>query len=443
MGEISIAAEALWTGQKDTYTLHPFSPPHGLESLGPGTFFYKGFSNAIVRETGEGLIIVDPAALFDAQPKFDAVRGATRQPLHTAVFTHGHVDHVFGVRNYAQEAKTNGWPRPRIVAHEALPDRLRRYASTQAWNSYINNRQFRGGAGSAVFPADFDFPDITFKSRMTLTVGGVTAELHHARGETDDHLWVFFPDNRLLCTGDLFIWAVPNAGNPQKVQRYAREWAAALREMAALRPEILAPGHGFPILGADRVRQALSDTAELLETVHEQTLALMNQGASLNEILHAVQAPRELLAKPYLQPVYDEPEFIVRNIWRFYGGWYDGTPSHLKPATERAQAEEVARLAGGADRLAARARQLAESGRFRLACHLVDWACLAAPEKESIQRAAQGIYLARAQAEPSTMAMGIFLSAARQFGPKSLSDEPLVPVFVKQMQRGRPSASAD
>ncbi len=37
---------------------------------------------------------------------------------------------------------------------------------------------------------------------------------------------------QVLCTGDLFIWATPNCGNPQKVQRYPVQWAAALRAMA-------------------------------------------------------------------------------------------------------------------------------------------------------------------------------------------------------------------
>mgnify|MGYP003693733631 CR=1 FL=1 len=69
---------------------------------------------------------------------------------------------------------------------------------------------------------------------------------------------------QILHPGDLFIWAVPNAGNPQKVQRYAGEWAAGLREMAGLDAEVLTAGHGVPIFGAARIRQALSDTAELL-----------------------------------------------------------------------------------------------------------------------------------------------------------------------------------
>jgi hypothetical protein len=54
------------------------------------------------------------------------------------------------------------------------------------------------------------------------------------RPEADDHTMVFFPDTGVLCTGDLFIWAVTNGGNPQKVRRFCKQWAQGLREMAAL-----------------------------------------------------------------------------------------------------------------------------------------------------------------------------------------------------------------
>ncbi len=60
----------------------------------------------------------------------------------------------------------------------------------------------------------------------------------------------------------------------------------------------------------------------------------MNEGARLDTILHTVKLPDGTLDKPYLRPTYDEPEFIVHNIWRLYGGWYDGNPAHLKPAPE-------------------------------------------------------------------------------------------------------------
>src|SRR5438445_801229 len=115
---------------------------------------------------------------------------------------------------------------------------------------------------------------------------------------------------------------------------------------------------------------------------------MMTDGARLNDIVHTVRAPAHLLEKPYLQPVYDDPEFIVHNIWRLYGGWYDGNPSSLKPAREAALAAELATLAGGPGRLAARARELATNDDgLRLAGHLVELAALAAPDDRAVQAA--------------------------------------------------------
>src|SRR5207249_6985556 len=144
-------------------------------------------------------------------------------------------------------------------------------------------------------------------------------------------------------------------------------------------PEVLLPGHGLPIVGADRVRQALTEGAELLESIVEQTLTLMNEGARLDDIVHIVRAPADLLARPYLQAIYDEPEFVVRNIWRLYGGWWDGQPAHLKPAGEAEMGLEVATPAGGADAPAERALALAEAGRPAPASHPPDWRAAAEP----------------------------------------------------------------
>src|SRR5690606_38917518 len=108
--------------------------------------------------------------------------------------------------------------------------------------------------------------------------------------------------------------------------------------------------------------RVLGDVATALEHLVADTLALMNEGATLDHIIHTVRVDPDLLAKPYLRPFYDEPEFVVRNVWRLYGGWYDGNPANLKPAPAGAFASEVAGLAGGAAALAARAREIADGG---------------------------------------------------------------------------------
>jgi alkyl sulfatase BDS1-like metallo-beta-lactamase superfamily hydrolase len=182
--------------------------------------------------------------------------------------------------------------------------------------------------------------------------------------------------------------------------------------MAALGAEVLLPGHGVPIWGAQRVKQCLDETAELLESLHDQTLALMNQGRPLDAILHEVKAPAHLLERPYLKPVYDDPQFIVRNTWRLYGGWYDGNPAHLKPAPEARVAAELSSLAGGAEKLAARAQALAGDGDLALASHLIELAWQASPNDSGVREIRKQIYKRRAEVETSLMARGIFRAAS-------------------------------
>ena len=146
-------------------------------------------------------------------------------------------------------------------------------------------------------------------------------------------------------------------------------------------------GHGPVVFGQERAAQILGDGAEVLESLVSQTVDLMNSGASLDQILHAVSAPQGLLAKPYLLPKCDDPEFVVRNIWHLYAGWFDGDPAHLKPARSAELAGEIAALAGGAEKLAGRATTLAEAGQTRLAAHLIEFASTASPASAAIQAA--------------------------------------------------------
>jgi alkyl sulfatase BDS1-like metallo-beta-lactamase superfamily hydrolase len=414
MASLSELSDRLWRGETSTEQPehHPFAALNVLEELAPGVGFFKGFVNLTAVRTGEGLVLIDTGSYHPAQhePSFSAVRRFDREMLHTAVYTHGHVDHAYGLPPFLRELEEKGWPKPTIVGHAAVSPRMQRYNETAGYNSVINARQF----GVPIrWPTEPIPPTVSYQTRLDLRIGEREFRLVHARGETDDHTWVYVPDARLLCTGDLFIWAIPNAGNPQKVQRYAIDWARALREMAALEPEILLPGHGLPILGAGRVREALLDTAECLDFLYRETVARMNDGATIYETVESIRLPSRLAEKPYLRPVYDEPEFIVRNIYRCLGGWYSGVPSELKPSPRCDQAREIVRLAGGVERLLDRARETVEKRDLRMASHLVDWAVEAEPESAEAHRVRADVYRRRIDAEPSTMSKGIFGAAAR------------------------------
>ena len=281
--------ERLWTGAA---TLEEWTAAVAGGSVTPITdgiiAIHTGylFGNATAIRTDAGLVLVDTGSRETASQTLAALRRWDDGPVHTVIYTHGHIDHSWGARLLDREAEAKGIAPPRIVAHRNVLYRFDRYDATHGLNSLVMGRQFN--QPGYTFPEGHRRPDEVYDDALVLTIGGVRIELFHGRGETDDATFVWLPAQRVLASGDFVIWVFPNAGNPRKVQRYAPDWGVALRRMQGLKPETLIPGHGPAIFGAARAAQLLGDGAEVLECLTDQTLALMNSGHSLDDILQAV-----------------------------------------------------------------------------------------------------------------------------------------------------------
>ncbi len=312
MTDLMELAERAWQGQLDiVFEHHPVSSPmDGAFEIAEGVLAHKGIAYVYVIDTGDGLVLLDAGLQQEVERIHQAVRRwRPDAPVKLVVFSHHHVDHVFATAAFTQEAQDKGWPEPVVVAHQMTAAHFDRYIKTAGWNTAINRRQFAIHAPNYFWPTKYRYPDITYDNHYQTCVGELTFELHHARGETDDHTWTWIPERKILMPGDLFIWALPNAGNPQKVQRYASDWADSLRKMASCGAELLLPGHGFPIVGAKRIHQALTETAELLDDIEDQVLAAMNQGLSLDAVYHSVKLPDAMMQRPYLKPIYDDARY--------------------------------------------------------------------------------------------------------------------------------------
>ena len=397
---------------------------NALSEIDDNVAVIEAFSNMVAFGTDDGLVCLDASGPLSGAAVVDSLRGWSSDRINTLLYTHGHIDHVGGSGALAADGAERGHPAPVVVGHDNVVPRFKRYNATNGYNLIINRRQFgaslrhRGvgitGDEPSFLPGDTLWPTRTYSSNDALSVGGLDFELHHDKGETDDHTWAWVPSHRAICPGDLVVWVFPNAGNPQKVQRYPLEWARALRRMDALEPELLVPAHGPPVRGRERIATVLLTLAESLETLVSQTLDLMNEGASLDEILQSVSLPAEWLERPWMRPVYDEPEFVIRNIWRLYGGWWDLDPAHLKPSPKAVLADELVQMGGGAEVFAQRAQELVEAGDLKLACHLIELAVAADPDSTSLHGVRAEIYEARRAAEQSLMSIGIFSAAAAE-----------------------------
>jgi glyoxylase-like metal-dependent hydrolase (beta-lactamase superfamily II) len=388
-----------------------FTGRHEASLVAPQTFFMTAdYVNLTAFETSQGLFLVDTGMVAAGPRVFEEIRKCTKAPLHTVVYTHGHLDHAFGLGPWLEAGE-----RPRVIAHENVVRRFRTYMKTAPMNVHVNRVQF--GIEEAIHwperEEDFFWPDTTYRDRLSLRIGGERFELRHAKGETDDATWVWAPERDIVCSGDLWVGILPNCGNPQKVQRHPEEWADALEAIASVGAELLLPGHGHPVEGGDVIRRWCLNSAEALRAIVRQTLEGLNAGRTHEEILASIRIPEHLAEEPYLDALYDRPEFIARNVIRKYGGWWNGFSAQVMPARMEDQAKEVARLAGGVEPLIRRAGEVADSSPA-LACHLAEWAGLAAPEDRDALQCVIDVFKRRADAEISLMGRGILSHAVRK-----------------------------
>src|SRR5215467_10972596 len=99
MPDVRALADLLWRGELDTMSHHPVTAfPCAGEEIAEGVLFFKGIASANTIDTGAGLVMLDTGSRADTRPLHEAVRRwRPSLPMAAAVFSHHHVDHIFGM----------------------------------------------------------------------------------------------------------------------------------------------------------------------------------------------------------------------------------------------------------------------------------------------------------------------------------------------------------
>src|SRR5262245_58337636 len=138
MSALRQLSEQLLSGALPIDAAQPMAPRFLAEPVAPGSYFVSSFANITAFDTDDGLVLVDTGSFLLAEPTRARLRTITRAPVHTAIWTHGHVDHCFGVDRYERDSGRH----IRVIAHEAVARRHARYREMRSWNQAINARQF-------------------------------------------------------------------------------------------------------------------------------------------------------------------------------------------------------------------------------------------------------------------------------------------------------------
>jgi glyoxylase-like metal-dependent hydrolase (beta-lactamase superfamily II) len=333
-------------------------------------FMARDISNAYLVTTGAGDLMVNTGFMDNADRNVALLAPHRTGPLAFIVLTQSHADHLGGVPEFLE-------PGTQVIGgpgfNEALADMMGLQPffgprSGKLWGSTLKR-------GSAPKPAPHVVPDILVDRRLTLEVGGRRFEIIHTpEGETEDSLTVWLPNERIAFTGNLFgpvFLSMPflctlRGDKPRSVRAYLR----SLETVRDLGAEILITGHGEPIRGAAKIRADLDLMHAAVSYVRDYTLDGMKSGKDVHQLMREFKFPETLKIGEF----HGKASWAVKTIWEEYAGWlhYEDGTTALYGVPRRSIDSDLADLAGGATRIAERAREKLGAGQPLEALHLLD-----------------------------------------------------------------------
>jgi alkyl sulfatase BDS1-like metallo-beta-lactamase superfamily hydrolase len=332
-----------------------------------------GFGNTFLVTTPAGTVIVDTSSAAVAERHKKLLSTVSTAPVRYIILTHGHGDHTGGVHLWKQVGT-------QIVTQRNFPkfceyqDRLASYfARSNAAQFNFDEARLRSLYQS---PKYHVAPTITFDDRYEFELGGVRFEIFHTPGETPDALTVWVPKYKAAFVGDNVYDSFPNIytlrGTPP---RWALDYVTSINKVLALKPEVVLPSHGLPIKGHDEIVKRLTRYRDAIQYVHDATVKGMNDGKDVYALMREIKLPPEL----DIGETYGKVAWSVRGIYDGYVGWFDLNPATMYPSSPNIADADLVELAGGPDRVVARARDAVNSGDAVRGLRLADAALAREP----------------------------------------------------------------
>lgn len=346
-------------------------------------------SNVYMIIGDDGLIIVDTSETTAAAENILAeFRKISDLPITTIILTHSHRDHVSGASVFAQGGNPEVLASTRysedslfVASDHPQPVKAMQVRTKRQFGiglSYPDEIVGIGvgpgdrplkGMGAGALPPTQRIGDEGAK----LHINGIDLELVRAPGETPDHIVVWYPEKKVLISGDNFYRSFPNLYPPRgSAYRDFDTWADTMDLLMSFGPEVLGPGHTRAVFGAEAIKASLSDYRDAIRHIVDETRNGMDAGLTIDELAHRVKLPPHLAEKPHLREYYGRVDFSVRAYFVGTMGWFDGNPTSLAPLSPQDEAERFIEISGGAEAVFEAVDKAFGKDEFQWALQLVD-----------------------------------------------------------------------
>lgn len=346
---------------------------HGLFKVTDGIYQLRGYdlSNMSIIESDNGWIIVDPLTARETANR--ALKFAQQQlgkkTIKAIVFTHSHIDHFGGVQGIMQNISDAEKTELKIIApagfeEEATSENIiaGTAMSRRAMYMYGKNlaRTERGhvgtglGKGPAFGTFGIEAPNLLIDTDNTKqTIDGIEFEFQIVSGsEAPAEFTFYLPQYKAFCGAELVSRNMHNLYTLRGAKvRDANHWSSFIEQARTKfnSAQTYFGSHHWPLWGQKNIDTFLINQRDTYKYIHDQSVRLMNQGFTPNEIADTIKLPDSLNTGFDNQGYYGTIKHNAKAVYQNYLGWFTANPSKLDALPETKAAIRYIDMMGGAD----------------------------------------------------------------------------------------------
>ena len=364
----------------------------GLFKVTDNVYQVRNFdiSNLTLVRGKTGWIIIDPLATDDtakAAVQFANDSLGLKLPVSAIIYTHSHVDHSAGALG-AISTETGAvknlpiYASPDFVKY-VLSENLGGSGVAMGRRSYLMYGTLlpKGelsvvdsgiGKGLAMSPnQSLLAPTVTItKPVEKKTIDGVKFTFQLTPGtEAPTEMNVYMDDEKVLlaaenCNGtlhNLLTLRGAEVRDPEKWAYYIDEAISLFgKDMTAV-----ISTHNGPHFGNKESVEYMTLQRDAYQYINDQTLRLMNQGYTIEEVGRMVQFPKDIDDMFFNGQFHGTVNHNAKAVYQKYLGWYDGNPVNLNKLFPEDTAKKTIEYMGGADRALQLALADFEKGEYQ------------------------------------------------------------------------------
>ena len=377
---------------------------YGLYKVSDRIYQVRGYdvSNITFIQGDSGWIVFDPLLSEEtAKAAYDLVsQHLGKKPVVGVVYSHSHIDHFGGVRGIVDEADVKAG-KVRIVAPEDFSEfavsenviagnAMARRAVYMFGALLPRNPQGSVGSGlgltvSAGTTTLIQPTEFVTKTGQEVTIDGVEMVFQMTPGtEAPVEMHTWFPQFKALWMAENTTNTLHNVLTLRGAQvRDALQWSKYIGEAQALygdQAEVKFQSHHWPLWGKAEIQDYLKKQRALYKYIHDQTVHMMNQGMTGEEIAEAIKLPPELEAFWPGRGYYGTLKHNAKAVYQRYMGWYDGNPVNLDKLPPQPAAKKYVEYMGGSAAVLKRARADFDKGEYRWVAEATKQVVFAEPD---------------------------------------------------------------